>query len=597
MASLRFLALSLLILGAWDCARAEQFLNTAGDKNESTSQYGGIAPEEIDQKLNDESKKVLERFKKGRVSSFEDGSSRYSSFLELHDGDFDSVSDHGGAGNSMEGGMDEAAIGKKRTPGGEARDKALEEARLKAGLCKGAGSTVPCNNISANVVDLGAAHGDDKTSGHRVYDLTKSAWEKAKQAGQDYGNKTIQESKDVRGFENSLPNGGSPVRDADGRVTSYKTVDGQIHKISGNIDFLKSEAAWLEQQKALVIDAQWKSMRAARLAGADNANFSHNGSRLDPKALREFNNIYLQKGLTPQQREQEVAKRINEYRSSNSIGLSTCPAGWQNISKNPKGPALCKKPGTKDDTAELATVGLIRREGQGNQGDQDIISKAIEQNRNKNPASKNEAETIQKISKCMQPGVWCYGNRAAEREANEANKNNKSNKPKTSDDFLYTQASGDPGNVFDDTRELIFHQLSVANKGPLDQFEKTMNSADLNKNTDRKTINQPYAKMMEEYQAAKKAYDDVRRSEQEEKTRNPAHQSQYLGDKFNSQRQSVNQLFGRNANRDGTTLSNKSDIGNSPGTNNSGLGNSGNQRNSGGSDMRAPQIQPMPARR
>src|SRR5690606_30864622 len=129
------------------------------------------------------------------ASSAVKSDSRYSGTLELHDFDFDGISDHDNSNNALEGGLDSAAIGRKGSRGAP-RSEDLDQSRTEAGLCSPTTPSAECFNLSGNVIDMGSAHGgNSKTEPHRTYQLTDKAEKAAELAGSEYAQQMFQDAQ------------------------------------------------------------------------------------------------------------------------------------------------------------------------------------------------------------------------------------------------------------------------------------------------------------------------------------------------------------------------------------------------------------------
>lgn len=577
-------------------AQQSKFFDTT-DGNPKTDTKGGILPSD-EATISAETQKLLDRFRSGRYSSNKDGKSRYSGILEMHDEDFDGVTDHDNPGNSLEGGMDEAAIGQKGGSG-ENRRKALAKQRENAGNCKdgfvNGNKKFPCKNISAVIVDRGAAHGPggekDAEEPHRILELSDKAYAKAKQAGQAYGDSAVNAAEDYVG---PAPAGAQGIKDKNGLVTSMKVQSGDqttTVKVGANVDLLKSEYAWLERQKQRQIDLEWQSLRAARLAGAEK----------DPTAIRLFADVFGNNNMSDQQRQQEAATRIFEW--SQISDLDVCMKSGEFLKSDSNGKPNCS--GENNDPIGTLSEFLSQKQ------DPDLAQKKWAEARklvgqgDLKPKEKKEmAQEVAKIRNCLGRDVWCYdrkhamaamqkNNQNGNGGGNNANARGNNNNQK---DLTWTPVQGDPGNAFDDVREALFNRLSAANAGGLDNFKKVMSTIDFNEKTDAKTNTKPFREMMEQLKKAQAAAKLVQSGQGDtEQVENNQGQmvsvrqngiqvsSQNIyGNKQNFDTKTMNtlSLFGRNPARDGGALANvPMPVGPQPITSeNSGGGNSGGAR-------------------
>ena len=427
-------------------AHAEDFADTTdGTSQESSDGFSKEQFEEMKNSPDPQVRKFYKNLTEGRFSSSKKGDSRYSGHLELHDFDQDGISDHGTAANDAEGGVEEAIIGKKGTAGGEKRTSALDEARLKKGQCvkNATGTPKPCNNISAAILDVGSAHPgkDDPNENHRVYMVNPEVQKKMTQAGENYFAKFKAEVLDL--------GKGDKARDY------------------GN-DALRSEAVWLYKQWQFKMESSWKTLRAARLADFDTApgQDSKGRTREMSNEAREFmhrmGNLFAS---NPSDR--TVAEEIFFQSRLLLEDFCTKKTGADKTWGD------CKPAATEPDKFISKTLGEIIRLKTNDPGlapgetwplldartKTGLYNEAMKRARKESAKSKEDQTAIANIAKCMKPEVWCH----RPRDRKEAD-------PKTGPKIeAFTPVRGDPGNVFDDTREGLFIKMSEASKRPLAQ--------------------------------------------------------------------------------------------------------------------------------
>ena len=532
-----------LLMGFAVSARAENgFFDTTGGKTqEDTSKFGGIG---VDEAIDQKTKQILDRFKEGRRSSNKDQKSRYSQILEHHDEDFDGVTDHLGANNALEGGMEKAALKGQKITDTLKRQTALSKAAEDAGRCqKGkVNGKDECRNISSILIDAGAAHSSDEKDEHRVYELTGEAVKNAQSAGTQYAEKSISAAGDY-GSDAPPPNA-QAIKNADGTVTSMRVTSGKettVVKIAPNIDILKSEASYLEQLKDFQTKLQWKSMRAARLAGFES----------DKGIIAQFSGV-LEKGVDDEGNLMEVARRIQEM---GTLGAEDVCVDKQNNVTVP--PQTGCAPTNKTMSLNEAYQDYALR----NQLDGIRTQLRQKASKGQSPAAqKAQQQDVASIRKCLDRDAWCPGYSNVGRAAAAARKNGGKTPPITEP---FKAISGDPGGTYTDTREFVMNRLDAANSGGLDNFMNVMKSSDFNESTDKKIKGdyKPYAQMKADWKAAKKAAaiaqcQNVSPSDYDryKMCQNKNYKNPYAGNQFDTKTKNTAKLFGRNASRDGTSL-------------------------------------------
>ncbi len=384
--------------------------------------------------------------------------SRYSGYLEFHDANLDGVVDHdvSDGNEGLEGRITSLL------PSGKSLQERARESAKKANtqFCgkeegtwnKDTGKRA-CFSPSGIVVDTGAAHGGDEDP-HRKLRLSAEAAKAAQAAGKDYGQAAIRDIEKIMRKE-------------------YGLADNM--KVAA-IDELRSEAAWLEEQKSNVYERSWKSLRAARLANEDTAEDTAAGTA-GAEFMHEVD-LLISKGATDRQIAEEVA--VNSRVQSQLFvkqGNDWVPYDAQkqpNVDPN----AIKSFSDIKADA---------QREGKPLGADaryalhQQAKAKALE------GLDKDQAlqEDIAKIEGCMQKDVWCHnGNTAAAANA-ELSKNSQGQPlPDNKQVKAYTPVTGDPGGVFQDTREMVYLKMHEAQNAPIEKIEEIVTSLDFNRDTD-----------------------------------------------------------------------------------------------------------------
>jgi hypothetical protein len=551
--------LSALMMSTY--SRAQGFENTTTGTVESR---GGLSPEEI-KLLDKESQKQMERYIKGRASSSEDLGSRYSGSLELHDSNFDGISDHGNSANDLEGGLEEASIGKRGLPATiERRKKQLEEKRkqLETALGRKCTPQNPCVNddgrpivvyrdgtsnmdvfadgTSANIVDVGPAHGKDNPKEqefvkHRVYDITQKAKDAAQKTGENYARRALYEGVDykitnpdrVRRLTNRKDEIDVLTILPDGSKKWVRT------KVATDIDVVKSEVAWLEDQKERRIQNDWKFRRAKRMAGDALPDETELGETIS--AIYQKN-----KGGQTQAEDQKLAALVADIRMLSNKSVCVSPDGSTVAAPDPQNPLKCP--------ATFGNVKPIRAESYTEQNKDKIqgpTKRAFYDKVRNLGLSKEEVQVrnkaIQEFSTCLKQDAWCDFNGSA-----LTNKNYGKD--------LATVKGADIGDAYTDTREYINNRMERANLGPLNSMSNAMTNLDFNASIDQKAkVSQSFQEYQKQVAAAKKAWAELIAQEKEKERIYPWYKSPYRQSDAN--RMSARQLFERNVARgDGTTL-------------------------------------------
>jgi hypothetical protein len=463
----RLFAIAALSFALPSWSQPVKYESTTDGTTVEKAESKGISEKVID-RMPESTKKLLNKYQQGRVSSKYDGKSRYSSVLEMHDFNQDGVSDHDHSGNKMEGGMDELAAGKKGLVAKE-RKEALEKSRGNAGNCKDgqgpASQGNACFNLSGIIVDTGAAHGDAKSK-HRVYKLTEEAKAAAEKAGEEYGKLAIEQAR--YGGKN-------------------KQVD---------MDLLRSEAAWLEQQKRHMTEAAWKTLRAARLAGIDTSvtpddpfmtkvgNMLSNGDG-DDKIAQEvvlkdrtdsqgMCNVGGAWGVCTEQTQakanESISKETEAIRESIKRDEAAYAAAQQKIREKY---SLSMKELTKKEVSEgRATYEL---EEQVREQVLAGVAKSGAENQ------KSLEEETAKAQACMGKDKWCYGGVGVANVNSDPKMVAAQAQPGAKPIDKFDEVQGDAGIAFNDTREIIYNRLSEAQLAPVNKIESVMKGMDFDR--------------------------------------------------------------------------------------------------------------------
>lgn len=582
--------------------------STTGGSDENTSVFGGISQEEIDA-LNQAEQAALKKFREGRQSSAKDSQSRFSG-LEFHDEDGDGIADHDNTANDMEGGMDIAAIKQKGLRGQEREDK-LQEARARAGkncvphpdglkdgdkkpiyIRKGSykKSTIPgapadyafCTNISANLVDMGAAHGDDATDPHRVYELTEEAYNKATNfdSGKKYSDYSLSMFNSAANYDAKkyglgvAKNIGSDKSQIQVQQPNGQT---QIVNVAPDIDLLRSEAAWLEQQKLASIEKHRLSLTMKKYLGAEGSDFDKGASSL-----------VWANGTIDENAKKLLAQRIAEDGpvGNNSYVDNSNPGRPVTIDKNDfttKRDSCITSAGTNSDAKracyqKFMTLSDFMSDQSTNGADKKRLweegrrAVASSQDRNVQQELKDAQADVDLYKECLETGTWCINAEKVRQKIKadyaKANPNGPDLSPQQLDKEMKKQLQGydpakpkvlykftgsDVGVAFTDTREYNLTQLEIASKGPLGNFERTMRGMDLGPEVDQKTGSTQWKKLKVEIDRARNTYKDIQDTQKKLEKENPGYKSKYLGANFDENKQNTYQLFMRQKGRDGTT--------------------------------------------
>ena len=433
---------------------------TTGRIEESKDSYGLPS----DRALTSRGKKIMEKFKSGRLSSAKDVNSRFSGYLEFHDANLDGVVDHevGDSNNGLEGRMTSLL------PPGEDLKKRTLESQKKAntqfcgkeeGTRNEKSGKSACFSPSGIIVDTGAAHGG-KDDPHRKLRLSDEAAKASEEAGKDYGTAAIKNIEDAMREEYDIPK--------DMKVAA--------------IDHLKSEVAWLEEQKTNTLERSWKALRAARLAGMDTSR----DTAADSPGAEFMHEVDLEvsKGAD----ESAIAEKIAVNSSIQQQQFVKNGNNWELLDEQ-KHKAMLDTARSSSDPEALSKISKSFSELKRDEEnlDADKISDLHQQAKAKALESAKEDEDFQKnlaqIQKCLGKDVWCHNentasdaNRAAA-EAGGSGGTSEGVKP-------FTEVTGDPGEVFQDARELVYLKLAEAQNAPIEEIESIVTNYDFNRETD-----------------------------------------------------------------------------------------------------------------
>ena len=544
---------------------------TPGDTiRENTNQFGGTSDADL-QNLDSESRRKYENFIKGRRSYGAGGAGRYQGSMELHDTSDGVAHDI----NAPEKAMNAAGAESSGVKYGGDPAKA-EEARKKAGICKSKkpdNPDDPCWNVSAVVIDKGAAHlfrkgiDTEENEEHRVYGLSEEAKAKIKALADNYANSAQEDAIDVPDNLGQLGMAKTSSKqrvmvkqvDANGNVTMVEV------GVGANMDKLHSEAAFLNQMGVRALDQQWRAMRATRLIyGKEGAKSINGKTGIDPNVKDIAMKTLSTNPSDIKANNQELATFI-----ANSIELQFRPipcnklAGVLNLpttsnsatSTRGAAPAVCPQANATTNIHDI-------------QGDKTANNLAIQQEsfeglyklaKNAGPALNPPKAELAKILACMDIDTWCPGGQGFDVPG-------KHYEP-------YDKYTGDAGAIFGDTREFMAGRFYLANTGALAKAKSTLGggtNADFGTATDAKTKTTYYKDTMsnkdgtgiDDMLATEKLIKDDVKNEQAKARKEGWNgpDSKYLSnDKatgLNSQNQTVFEMFGRNTVRDGSTLVN-----------------------------------------
>ncbi len=503
--------LALILTGALSGqVLAADFEDTISGIQESGT-TGGITQAEYDL-LNSATENMIKRFQEGRNATSSGGDGRYSGILEMHDSNFDGLTDHGNAANALEGGTEEAAFGEKRLSSKDRQDRLNKIKADHVKNCKrrftgekniAALGTCIASYVSPNVEDKGSAHGDEEED-HRVYAVSDKAFKQSALAGEAYAKGALSDAISTEAqYGNKNPN----MRP---RPTPGK-------KQNANIDLLKSEAAWLEEQKSRNVRTGWKYFRAQRFAGVAKGDISEE-HELGEKVSSFYGKNESDTTASDQKMGQYLAKRSAILR--------------QDICKDGKPPRdIDDKKGVCPNNEAPMSVRAYAEEKErvGDSGARKSAIATAEKNLKLSKyAQKDVDKNAEAYALCMKAGMWCTDKGPPTRNA----------QPVIAGTNVY-EVKGDVGGAFNDTREFVYHQSERASQGPLNRYMDTVTNMDFNnKNASRKD----YVDLQRQVQQAQTAAAEMQRLR-------PDQASQ-----FNANTRSSNQMFGRNERRDGSVI-------------------------------------------
>ncbi len=581
-----------------------KFDKTSTGTQENISEVGGIAKDE-EAKLNKDVQKQIQQFKQGRESSGVGGRGRYSGNIEMHD-DYTGLTYHPDATSGLEKPMDDVAT-KGQNSSEQQRQEAIKKNTENAGRCKDGfiqGSNgVACQNLSPVLVDMGPAHpgteqNPELMEKHRIYDMTAEAKDAATKAGKDYGQQVIYDATSKENgteTEQALAEIGASStfsENSKGQVTrTVRTKDGKSSTavMGAEVDLLRSEYGWLEQQKKDYTERAWKTIRAARLAGIETKD-----QGIDPTTKSDMTEFI---GLVSNDpgNDQAIAQRIQEFQEAKLNSFCLDANGNFSIEKFTNGTSSCVQPTTT--TALTPTTGdqplnaqeqalFTQLQTKNNQriisdsdlkniaratassgtmslsnakrfvdasGASQLYAEARNNRGNLSPEKKKEIEQdIGKIQKCLQRDVWCSGNDVRD--------------PKTGNVIAkkFEDAPAQSADFSNDVREFMYTRYSQALEGPLANMGQAMTFQDFSKETDGATGSRGYQDYMQQWKkamdAAKTTIDVNRKYKQTAAgygvggIKKINYQNNFNRKTFNPSTMTNAQLFGRDETRDATTI-------------------------------------------
>ncbi len=584
-----FILALVLQVGMVDRLRAQGgYMDTtegAADKEAQGKLSGGLKKEEID-RMTKEQQAMYKRLKDGRYPTSTSSKSRYSTKLEIHDLNGDGITDHDGAANGLEGPMDKVAIGSSGT-GGQARQDALQQntdptraPNYKAPTNQSAAQQLANKkvNISPILLDKGGAHG---AGPHRIYELKAEAIKASTDAGTAYGKEAVREA--TAKFEDG-------VKDSNGGSVEFAK---EGEKVLVDVDLARSEFAFLEEVKDKQIKQQKRGIIVDRLAGLEAVQ----GRKLGKVNYNDSNNT-LANGKPNLQFRQMIANGASNAEIAQRIAEQDI-IGTKDVCGSPSRPEICDPNNNRHKTqiADSQTHSDLKNKGKnfdpnliiknvseyaaqnstGGSGAASNIESLYNQGRAQLSAQEKTeiAKNKSKIDACISSDAWCYDRKHAQDAASAAAEGAAPNsQPPSADKFLYEKYTGsDPGGVYDDTREAIYRNLDRARSGALgssaggaNSFEKNFGSnIDFTSKTDGQTASRPYTSMMDEVAKARKLAKEFQANEAAADERARELGIKITGSKFldpayfNPDTMNVQQLFGRDPARDGTTLYNYKD--------------------------------------
>ncbi|NCN26371.1 hypothetical protein GW915_02250 [bacterium] len=627
-----FWALILLLAGQSGFAQSNGFDKTSEGVDEDAAEVKGMSADEVKalEQLDADVARQANEFRKGRESSGIGGAGRFSNILEMHD-DYAGTTYHAGPANGLEGRLDKVATGGNNGSETE-RQKAIADntgfGDQESNGCKDGfqvqkgpnGQSIKCMNLSPVLVDKGAAHGanmidtdkdgtPDTINTHRAYELTDDAKKESEKAGADYATQVISDAT-LKEFSQDSQQAAQAVgvnrsiSEQDGGVFVTTTQNGEQVTIqqSPNIDLLRSEYSWLEQQKRDYADRAWKTLRAARLAGVRTQEF---GGRDE---TTEFNSL-VSNSMGDKDQDQKLAERIaeksllaNEQFCIDDNGKPTlapfdpatkqyspCPSSgstapdpnaFENNLRN-----LASSRGVTDNTVESLMKSAGFRKKRASNGEElddwdttatttvtsidldqlkavvptnqisQLYDEARQVAQQRNDKYDQElAEDTQKIIPCLERDKWCYGRTKTFRRAPDPDDPSKP--------VLYGEVQGDPGAAFDDTREYVYSSYARALRAPLAEQKRLMQNLDFGPGSDANTGSKVWADYEQQWQASMDAYNAFADKMADYSKNGKAYganglvnlntQNQYDRSKWDASRLTQMELFGRDPRRDAT---------------------------------------------
>jgi hypothetical protein len=188
-----------------------------------------------------------------------------------------------------------------------------------------------CPNVSAIVLDKGAAHDSSTGSGHRVYALNEKTFKAGTGPDGPFGNSAEGETTKVAdeyvaavlrdSGTTAIPpeviaamraQGMDISASADGRTVTVTNPNGtRTLAVGASLDDLKSEFAWLEAQKKHRLNETWKSLRAERFIAGDNYDPANVSSEIGSLLAQHADK-------TEAERDKIVAEKVAEHNIYNS---------------------------------------------------------------------------------------------------------------------------------------------------------------------------------------------------------------------------------------------------------------------------------------
>jgi hypothetical protein len=594
-------AFFIIILVMGSIARATKYKETTtGKTEEDYATYGGVSKAERDA-MKKSQKDAYDRFTQGRVSSKYNGASRYSGFLELHDEKFRAVTDHPtGSGENIEGKTERATF--QRTLQGAERSYEIDgdvpsgkkdvdrqvnnSGNCEKGYIKGVldenHEKVPCRNVSASLLDAGNAHGraDDA---HRAYKLLDTVVDASKEAGKAYAKRGIKEASELDVKKENLANYQNVGRDKS--KIRVKKADGswsQDIDVAASIDFMQSDASWLEEQKKLRLTNTWRAMRATRLAnGKRRSTMDVDGELAEMVGDPKFSDADIAKRVV--ERSIFTYPRYTYWVLNKSQLLDTGPAlppGTNTLGCTPKTPAP-PLPTEDNSFTNCETLDLfMTRDGTAETKSalwQKALAKYKKDKATEFKADEDKAAKAEpQAEECMKREVWCTstGEKRLLIMAEYKKKANGAAIPagspldqemqkklatvdKEEQQGKFFSKVSDPGEAISDTRELTTINILHAMEGSLDKYMGTARNLDFNEsNVDRQIAgasNKPYEELKQQVENAQKARDALIDYEQQrEQAGDGSYQSAFL--KSNPKNSNTTKIFARDPTKLGDTL-------------------------------------------